>query len=389
MSLKKICVVTGSRAEYGLLYWLIKEIKFEKSFKLQLVVTGMHLSSKFGLTYKEIEKDFKINKKINMYLRSDTSLDISRSMSIAHKSFSKAYHELKPDLIIILGDRFEIFSAASAAMIAKIPIAHIHGGEITEGSWDDSIRHCISKMSHLHFTAIEEYKKRVIQLGENPARVFNVGAMGIENIRKAKLLNKDEFEKSINFTLNKKNILITFHPTTLDNYSSKNYFRELLNAISDLKDTNFIFTKTNSDLDGKIINLMIDNYTNKNPKNSIAFTSLGRVRYLSALQHVDVILGNSSSGIIEAPSFKIGTVNIGDRQKGRVRAKSIIDCLPKKKKIKKSIEKIYSKDFQKILSRVKNPYDSGLPSKKILAVLKNSKTQSLLKKRFYDIKFGL
>ena len=386
---KKICIVTGSRAEYGLLYWLLKEIEASQDFELQLIVTGMHLSAEFGLTYKEIEKDFKINKKIDIDLTLDTSLGISRSMSIAQISFAKAYNKLNPDIIIVLGDRYEIFSAASAAMISKLPIAHIHGGEISEGSLDDCMRHCISKMSHLHFAATEEYRTRLIQLGENPSRVFNVGGLGIENIKRFQLLNKSEFEKSIHFKLNKKNILITFHPVTLENNTSKLHFQELLKAINDLDDTSIIFTKTNSDLNGKVINQMIDQYTKKYSKKSIAFSSLGQLRYLSALQFVDAVVGNSSSGLIEAPSFKIATINIGDRQKGRIKAKSVINCLPKKNNIKNSFKKIYSKNFQKLLNNVKNPYDNGFSSKKIIKVLKSIKIENLLKKNFYNIDFNL
>ena len=389
MSKRKICIITGSRAEYGLLYWLIKEVQADKDLRLQLIATGMHLSSEFGLTYKEIEKDFKIDKKIDMNLSSDTSLGISKSMSIAQKLFSKAYNELKPDIIVILGDRYEVFCAAIAAMISQIPIAHIHGGEITKGSWDDNIRHCITKMAHIHFAASEEYKNRVIQLGEEPNRVFNIGGMGIENIKKLKLLDKNQFENSINFKLNKKNILITFHPVTLEKNTSQKQFKELLSAINELDDTNFIFTKTNSDLNARPINEMIDNYVNKNPLKSVGFKSLGQVNYLSALQHMDAVVGNSSSGLIEAPSFKIGTINIGDRQKGRIKAKSVIDSLPVKKNLKKSFKKIYSKKFQKILNTVKNPYDKGKTSKKIIKVLKNAKIQNILKKTFYDIKFRL
>jgi GDP/UDP-N,N'-diacetylbacillosamine 2-epimerase (hydrolysing) len=310
-------------------------------------------------------------------------------MSIAQISFAKAYNKLNPDIIILLGDRYEIFSAASAAMISKLPIAHIHGGEISEGSLDDCMRHCISKMSHLHFAATEEYRTRLIQLGENPSRVFNVGGLGIENIKRFQLLNKSEFEKSIHFKLNKKNILITFHPVTLENNTSKLHFKELLKAINDLDDTNIIFTKTNSDLNGKVINQMIDQYTKKYPKKSIAFSSLGQLRYLSAMQFVDAVVGNSSSGLIEASSFKIATINIGDRQKGRIKAKSVINCLPKKNNIKNSFKKIYSKDFQKLLNNVKNPYDNGFSSKKIIKVLKNIKIENLLKKNFYNIDFNL
>ena len=384
---RKICVITGSRAEYGLLYWLIKDIESDKDLDLQLIVTGMHLSSEFGLTYKEIENEFKIEKKIDIQLSSDTSNGISSSMSIAQKSFSEALIELEPDIVVVLGDRYEIFSAVSAAMISKIPIAHIHGGEITQGSWDDCMRHCITKMSFLHFTASEEYYKRVLQLGENPCRVFNVGGLGVENIKKLKLLTKYEFEKSIKFKLNKKNILITFHPVTLENNTSKKQFQELLNAINDLEDTNIIFTKTNSDLNGKVINQMIDQYIILNPETAIGFKSLGQLRYLSALQYVDVVIGNSSSGLMEAPSFKIATINIGTRQKGRIRGSSVIDCSPNKTDIKKTIKKVYSKQFQKSLKDVDNPYDKGSASKKIVEILKDFQIPKTLIKKFYDITF--
>tara|TARA_A100001015_G_scaffold321552_1_gene452923 strand:+ start:4488 stop:5651 length:1164 start_codon:yes stop_codon:yes gene_type:complete len=387
MRRKRICIITGSRAEYGLIYWLIKEVKADQDLELQLIVTGMHLSSEYGSTYKEIEKDFKIRKKIDINLVSDTSVGISRSMGIAQTSFSQAFKELKPDLLVLTGDRYETFSAASSAMISKIPIAHIHGGELTKGSWDDTIRHCISKMAHLHFTATEEYKKRVIQLGEQPSKVFNIGGMGIESIKRLKLLSKIEFEKSIKFKLNTKNIIVTFHPSTLDNQSSKKQFKELLDAIKDLKDTNIIFTKTNSDTGGKEINKMIDFYTSQHHENSIGIISLGHLRYLSALQYVDVVVGNSSSGILEAPSFKIGTINIGNRQEGRIKAKSVVDCKAKKKDILKSLNKIYSKNFQNMLSTVKNPYDNGLSSKKILKQLKKIKLDNILKKNFFNISF--
>ena len=383
---RKICVVTGTRAEYGLLYWLLKEIEADKELELQVIVTGMHLSPEFGLTYKEIEKEFKINKKIEMLLSSDTSVGISKSMGLAQISFAESYDELKPDIVIVLGDRYEIFSATSAAMIARIPIAHLHGGETTEGAFDESIRHSITKMSHLHFTAIEEYKNRVIQLGEHPSRVFNVGGMGIENIKRLKLLSKDEFEKSIEFKLNSKNILVTFHPVTLENSTAKEQFQQLLDAIDELEDTNIIFTKANSDTDGRVINQMIDEYVTKNSHKSIVFTSLGQLRYLSALQYVDAMVGNSSSGLAEAPSFKIGTINIGDRQKGRIKASSVIDCEPNKDSILNSFEKLYSKEFQETLKTTINPYGDGYASKKIVEILKNVNLENILKKSFYDLR---
>ena len=384
--MKKICVVTGTRAEYGLLYWFLKEIESDKELQLQVIVTGMHLSPEFGLTYKEIEKEFKINKKIEMLLSSDTSVGISKSMGLAQISFAESYDELKPDIVIVLGDRYEIFSATSAAMIARIPIAHIHGGEKTEGAFDESIRHSITKMSHLHFTATEEYKNRVIQLGEHPSRVFNVGGMGIENIKRLKLLSKDEFEKSIEFKLNIKNILVTFHPVTLENSTAKEQFQQLLDAIDELEDTNIIFTKANSDTDGRVINQMIDEYITKNFQKSVQFTSLGQLRYLSALQYVDAVVGNSSSGLAEAPSFKIGTINIGDRQKGRIKASSVIDCEPNKDSILKSFEKLYSKEFQETLKTTINPYGDGYASKKIVEILKNVDLKNILKKSFYDLR---
>ena len=383
---RKICVVTGTRAEYGLLYWLIKEIEANKDLELQLIVTGMHLSPEFGLTYKEIEKDFKINKKIEMLISSDTAIGISKSMGLAQIGFTEAYEELKPDILVVLGDRYEIFSAVSAAMIANISIAHLHGGETTEGAFDESIRHSITKMSHLHFTATEEYRNRVIQLGEEPNRVFNFGGMGIENIKRLKLLSKEEFEKSIEFKLNKKNILVTFHPVTLENSTAKEQFQELLDAIDELEDTNIIFTKANSDTDGRVINQMIDEYVAKNSEKSIEFASLGQLRYLSALQYIDAVVGNSSSGLLEAPSFKIATINIGDRQKGRIKAISVIDCEPKKEEISKAFEEIYSKEFQEKLKSVENPYGENSPSKQIVEVLKNVNLANILKKSFYDLK---
>jgi GDP/UDP-N,N'-diacetylbacillosamine 2-epimerase (hydrolysing) len=383
--MKKICVVTGTRAEYGLLYWLMKEIDTDGDLKLQIIVTGMHLSPEFGLTYKEIEKDFTIAKKIEMLLSSDTSIGISKSMGLAQISFAEAYDELKPHIVVVLGDRYEIFSAVSAAMIARIPIAHLHGGETTEGAFDESIRHSISKMSHLHFTSAEEYRNRVIQLGEHPNRVFNVGGMGIEGIKRMLLLSKKEFEKSIDFRLNQKNILVTFHPVTLETSTAKGQFEELLGAIDELEHTNIIFTKANSDTDGRIINQMIDEYVTKNGHKAIGFTSLGQLRYLSALRYVDAIVGNSSSGLLEAPSFKIGTINIGDRQKGRIKAKSVLNCNPIKIEIQKAIKDLYSQKFQNELKTIVNPYGDGCASLKIVEEIKKIDLSNILKKSFFDI----
>lgn len=383
--MRKICVVTSTRAEYGLLYWLLKEISADSELKLQLIVTGMHLSPEFGLTYKEIEKEFKIDKKIEILSSSHTSLDICAEMARVYEKFAPALVELKPDILVLLGDRYEIFGVAGVASIMQIPIAHIHGGETTQGAFDEAFRHSITKMSHIHFAATNEYANRIIQLGEDPNRVFNVGGTSIENIKKLNLLSKEEFEKSIKFKLAKKNILITFHPATLENSCAREQFNELLNALDELDDTNFIFTKANSDTDGDVINKMIDEYVSENSQKAVAFASLGQLRYLSAIKFVDIVLGNSSSGLLEVPSFKKATINIGDRQKGRARASSVIDVRPFKEEILAAIKRAYSKEFEQTLKDTINPYDGGNPSKKMVKILKEIKLDGILKKKFYDI----
>ena len=382
----KVCVVTGTRAEYGLLYWLIKGISEDKALTLQLIVTGMHLSPEFGLTVKEIENEFKIDSKVEMLLSSDTPVGISKSIGLGIISFAESYERLKPDLIVVLGDRYEIFSAATSAMISRIPIAHLHGGEATEGLIDEPIRHSITKMSHLHFTATEIYKKRVIQLGEHPDRVFNVGGLGVDVIKKIKLLNKEAFEESVKFKLLAKSYLVTFHPTTLEKSSAEIQFTELLNALSSLSNVSIIFTKSNSDTDGRIINKLIDNYVAENRDHSIAFSSLGQLRYLSALNIVDCVIGNSSSGLAEAPSFNVATINIGDRQRGRIKAKSVIDCEPIKESILDAIEKSENAKFREQLKYISNPYGEGGASQEIIRIIKEYEMNDLIKKEFYDLK---
>ena len=383
----KICVVTGTRAEYGLLYWTIKKLKSDKYFKVQLCVTGMHLSPEFGLTYKQIEEDgIEIDKKIEILLSSDSASGISKSIGIGVIGFADAFSDLKPDLVLLLGDRFEIFAAATAAMISKIPIAHCHGGEATEGLIDEPIRHSITKMSHLHFTSTEEYRKRVIQLGEQPNRVFNVGALGIENINKLKLLNKIDFERSIGFKLLKYTFLITFHPVTLEKSTAQDQFKNLLSAIKKFENTTFIFTMPNADNDGRTIINLIQDFVANNKSTSIAFTSLGQLRYLSAIKYSDVIIGNSSSGLIEVPSFKKPTINIGDRQRGRVCGPSVINCKPNKNEITKSIIYALSKSFNKKLINEVNPYGDKNSSIEIVKILKSTTINgNLVKKRFYNI----
>jgi GDP/UDP-N,N'-diacetylbacillosamine 2-epimerase (hydrolysing) len=385
---RKVCVVTGTRAEYGLLYWTIYALHNDPDIELQLLVTGMHLSPEFGLTYKQIEADgFFINKKIETLLSSDSSVGVAKSIGLGVMGFADAYQELSPDIILLLGDRFEIFSAATAAMIARIPIAHCHGGESTQGAFDEPIRHSITKMSHLHFTSTEEYRQRIIQLGEQPETVFNVGALGIENINKLSLLSRGEFEESIEFKLKKRNTLVTFHPVTLENATAEKQFKVLLEAINDLKETAIIFTKANADTDGRVINRLIDKYVAEHSIKSIAFTSLGQLRYLSALQFMDVVLGNSSSGLIEVPSFKTATINIGDRQRGRIKATSVIDCAPEFNEIKNAIDKALSEEFRNNLKFIENPYGTKNASESIIPILKNTPLENLLKKEFYDLNF--
>ena len=383
----KICIVTGTRAEYGLLYWTIKKLKSEIFFIVQICVTGMHLSPEFGSTFKQIEEDgFVIDKKVEMLLSSDSANGISKSIGLGIISFTDVFSDLKPDLVLILGDRFEIFAAATAAMIAKIPIAHCHGGEATEGLIDEPIRHSITKMSHLHFTSTEEYRKRVIQLGEQPNSVFNVGALGIENINKLKLLNKSDFEKSIGFKLLKQTFLITFHPVTLENSTAEGQFVNLLSAIKKYPNTTYIFTMPNADNDGRVIIKLIQNFVANNKNTAIAFTSLGQLRYLSAIKHVDLVIGNSSSGLIEAPSFKKPTINIGDRQRGRVYGLSVINCKPSEKEIIESIKLGLSESFRKKLNKSSNPYGNKNASIEIVKILKKILVNdNLVKKRFYNL----
>jgi len=385
--MRKICVISGTRAEYGLLYWVMKSIEKQPELNLQLIVTGMHLSSEFGLTYKQIEQDgFVIDKKLEILVSSDTSVGISKSMGLGMITFSEAFNELKPDIVLVLGDRFEIFSAVSAAMIARIPIAHCHGGEATEGLIDESIRHSITKMSHIHFCSTNDYKKRIIQLGESPKSVQNVGALGIENINKLTLLSKKDFEDSISFKLDKEfNFLVTFHPVTLENSTASEQVSQVLEALDTMNNCKIIFTKSNSDTDGRIINNIIEQYVLKNPEKSVCFSSLGQLRYLSALQYVDCVIGNSSSGLIEVPSFKKATVNIGDRQRGRIMGESVIQCLPKKNEIIKAIKKAISINFKNgVLLNSTNPYGEGNSSELIVNTLKNIELTNILKKRFHD-----
>jgi GDP/UDP-N,N'-diacetylbacillosamine 2-epimerase (hydrolysing) len=382
---RRVCVVTGTRAEYGLLRWLMEDIRGSAELQLQVVAAGMHLAPEFGCTYREIERDgFRIDRKIELLLSSDTSVGISKSIGLGVVGFADALQQLAPDIAVVLGDRFEILAAAVAATIARIPIAHIHGGEASEGAFDESLRHSITKMSHLHFVAAEEYRRRVIQLGEQPERVFLVGGMGVDSICRLKLLDRRELESALGFELEQRNLLITFHPVTLERATAGDQMEELLAAVAALSRTNLIFTMPNADTDGRVLIELINRFVATHP-NARSYTSLGQVRYLSCMKHVDAVVGNSSSGLTEAPSFCKGTINIGDRQRGRLKAASVIDCEPERAAIAAAIAKLYSTQFQSTLATVKNPYGEGGASERIAHVLATTGLDGILKKHFHDL----
>lgn len=385
--MKKIVVATATRAEYGLLAPIIKKFQNDPDIDVRVVATGTHLSPEFGMTVKEIEYDgVIIDKKIEMLMSSDTSVGISKSMGLALISFAEYFDESKPDALMVLGDRYEMLAIACAAMNARIPIIHLSGGEATEGAIDEYIRNAITKMSFLHFTSTETYRNRVIQMGEAPDRVFCVGSMGVENAKNIQFLNKEELERAIGFLLGSQYAVLTFHPVTLENNTAKYEVEELMQAISKYPEITFLCTKANADTDGRIINACIEEYSQKN-SNIILIASLGVQKYLSALKYAQFVIGNSSSGIVEAPSFKIPTINIGDRQLGRIQADSVINCNAIEKEIISAIEYSLSREFKIKLKDVKNPYGDGDTSSKIVSITKDFLMNSRInmKKKFYDI----
>ena len=385
--MKKICIVTGSRAEYGLLRWVMEDVKQSSKLQLQVIVTGTHLSPEFGCTYRDIEADkFHIDKKLEILVSSDTPNGVTKSMGLAMISFADALEELNPDIVLVLGDRFEIFCAVSAAMIACIPIAHLHGGEVTVGAVDESIRHSITKMSHLHFTATETYRNRVIQLGEQPNNVFHVGSLGIDSLHRLNLLSRKSLQESLGLRLGEKNLLITFHPETLNtSFPLEIQLKNLFTVLSQFKQTSLIFTKSNADAGGRFINNEIEKFCMKDKALRFLHSSLGQNKYFSLLNIVDAVVGNSSSGLLEAPSFNIGTINIGDRQRGRVRSESVIDSDFTHESLKSAFRKLNSKKFIEKIKYLKNPYDAGATSKNIVRIIAESSFDNLLKKKIYDV----
>ncbi len=383
--MKKICFFTGSRAEYWLLRSLIRETERSERFDLQLIVSGMHLSPEFGHSYRDIERDgFHIDEKVEILLSSDSAVGTCKSVGLAVAGIGEALARLRPDILVLLGDRFETFAAASAATLLSLPIAHLHGGEITQGAYDDALRHSITKMSHMHFTSTAEYRRRVIQMGEHPDTVFNVGSLGVENMRKMPLLSRENLEREIGFSLGKRSALVTFHPVTREKDTAVKQFEDLLQALDVINPLQIIFTKANSDAGGREINRLIDDYVDHHPLRAISFTSMGQKRYFSAMQYVDAVIGNSSSGIIEAPSFNLATVNIGDRQKGRVKAATVIDCSPRKRDIVQACERIFDPQFILEIKKSPNPYEQQDTTKRVMQILENTDTIHIAKK-FRDL----
>jgi len=387
LNYKKICVVTGSRADYGLLKSLILKIKKNSNLKLQLVVTGSHLSKEHGYTISEIYEDgFKVNEIIKIVGHESNPINLIKSSSKALNGYAKCFKRLKPDLILILGDRYEIFCAAYTGVVFGIPIAHLHGGEVTQNSYDELFRHAISKLSQIHFSSTETYRKRIIQLGESPKNVHNVGAVGLEDIKNFAFISKKNIENKLKIKFNKKSLLITLHPETLHREKINKNCAIILSTLKKLKNTTLIFTMPNNDVQSNQITKQIKNFCNKN-KNAFFFKSLGRKLYLSCIKNVDAVLGNSSSGLIEVPSLNKPSINIGKRQYGRVQSKSIISCDFNKFQILRSIKKVYSNKFSSKLKKLKNPYYKKNSAQNIINVIKSTKLNKILIKKFYDIKF--
>ena len=385
---RKICVVTGNRAEYGHLFWLMKEVETDPDLILQLAVTGTHLSEKFGHTVSVIEEDgFSVDARINLELGDDSPAGVARSMGLGVIGFGEAFDALKPDIVVVLGDRYEILAAAQAAMIARIPIAHIHGGEITEGAMDDAMRHAITKMAHLHFVAAEPYAACVIQLGEMPERVFTLGTPGLDNVDKLDFLDREGLDRALGFKPGEAFFLVTYHPVTagVDAGGSDLEAEEMLSALDEYPDHRVVLTGVNADPGRDRIADLLSDYAAKNKNRVSLHVSLGQLKYLSAMKFVDAVIGNSSSGIVEAPALGVPTVNIGTRQKGRLRASSIIDCAGNRNDIAAAIDRALEPEFRVGLKTMTPPYGVGGASEKIKNHLKAADLSAIINKSFHNI----
>lgn len=387
MNKKKVCFFTGTRAEYGLLFWLLKDVDADPELTLQLLVSGMHLSFEFGETYKQIEQDgFKIDEKIEMLLSSNTAVGTAKSIGLGVLGFTDALYRLKPDIIVILGDRFEALSVAQTALILRIPVLHLHGGEITEGAYDDPIRHAITKLSYLHGTSTEEHRHRVIQLGEMPDRVFNVGAIGLDHLERTEFMTLQELSRSLNFDLTNKYFVVTYHPVTSGREEPEVSFKNILSALDEFPEYQVILTYPNADDGGKVIIPLLEQYATNNPVRVKAIRSLGHKRYLSAIKYSSAVIGNSSSGIIEVPAFNVPTVNVGIRQLGRACAKSVLHVDPIKMDIVKSTIIGITGSYKEIGENIVNPYGQGDASGQVIKMIKSKKID--LSKRFFDMNRG-
>lgn len=383
---RRIAVFTGTRAEYGLLYWLMKDIQEKALLELQVIVSGMHLSPEFGETWKQIEADgFPIDAKVEMLLSSDTPVGVVKSLGLGTVGFADALDRLRPNMLVVLGDRFEALAVAQTALIMRIPIAHLHGGEITEGAYDDAIRHAITKMASLHFVAAEPYGQRVIQMGEMPGTVFNVGAIGLDHLLRSPRMTIEELSSSLGFTLRQPYFLVTYHPVTQLEEDAQTAFSNLLAALDRFPDHQVILTYPNADNGGRAIIPLLEDYARAKPARVCVIPSLGIARYLCAVCGAAAVIGNSSSGIIEAPAFGVPTVNIGLRQLGRLAADSVLHCSPSTDHILEAIAQALSPDFVAFCKTVANPYGQGNASKQIVAVIESQRGPFL--KHFYDIEW--
>lgn len=384
--MRKVAVFTGTRAEYGLLYWLLKDIQTDPELVLQLLVSGTHLSPEFGCTYKQIEADgFQIDEKVEILLSSDSAVGTAKSIGLGVLGFTDALDRLKPDVLVILGDRFEALAVAQTAMILRIPIVHLHGGEITEGAYDDAIRHSITKLSYLHCTSTEEYRQRVIQLGEQPHRVRNVGAIGLDHLKRSSFMSIEELGRALNFDLTQHYFIVTYHPVTLGKESPEESFKALLDALDSFPEYQIILTYPNADDGGRRIIPLLESYAAASPKRVLAIPSLGQHRYLSAVKHSSAVIGNSSSGVIEVPSFNVPTVDIGVRQKGRLAAKSVLHCEASTRSIAEAIQRALSGSYKLEDEIIPNPYGQCDASSQIIDMVKSFNFVS--SKPFFDILF--